>query len=79
MIVPGPHENDVKKIVKELKLAKGGVGDGFAHDEAYITRTNAEGYEGMAAEHIAGFLGHFSGGPALRNLNIFINTPAPPM
>jgi len=55
---------DHKELVKKLGLAKGGVGDGFAHSPAYIAETNRRGFEGMALERIAGFLGHFSGGPA---------------
>ncbi len=55
---------DHKELVKKLGLAKGGVGDGFAHSPDYIAETNKQGFEGMALEQIAGFLGHFSGGPA---------------
>jgi hypothetical protein len=55
---------DDKEIIKRLGLAKGGVGDGFAHSPAYIGETNSRGFSGMSPEQIAGFLGHFSGGTA---------------
>jgi len=51
---------------KELAkgLAKGGMGDGFACGPAYINAVNKRGFEDMAPEKIAGFLGHFSGNAA---------------
>ncbi len=52
------------EIVKQLELATGGMGDGFAHSPGYIAETNRRGFEGMEPEQIAGFLRHFSGGPA---------------
>jgi len=55
---------DQKELIERLELAKGGVGDGFAHSPDYIAQTNKQGFEGMPLEQIAGFLGHFSGGPA---------------
>ncbi len=55
---------DQQELVKQLELAKGGVGDGFAHSPAYIQAANTRGFEGMTPRQIAGFLGHFSGGPA---------------
>ncbi len=52
---------DENEIVKSLKLAKGGVDNGFAHGPAYIAQTNKQGFEGMAPKQIAGFLSHCSG------------------
>jgi len=63
---PSPPEPlvDAKALMKDLGLAKGGVGDGFAHSPDYIGRTNQRGFDGMPPERVAGFLGHFSGGVA---------------
>ena len=60
---PKPLIND-KELVKKLGLAKGGVGDGFAHSPRYIGETNLRGFAGMSVEQTAGFLAHFSGGAA---------------
>ena len=60
---PGPLM-DARKIMAELKLEKGGVGDGWAHDGDYIAAVNQQGFEGMTPEQIAPFVGHFSGGVA---------------
>ena len=55
---------DRNEIIKRLALARGAGGDGFAHSPAYIAETNRRGFDGMPPEKIAGFLAHFSGGPA---------------
>jgi len=53
---------DANKIINDLTLARGGIRDGWAHSPAYIKQTNMQGFEGMSAEQIAPFVGHFSGG-----------------
>ncbi|MCP5117694.1 MAG: hypothetical protein GY953_43280, partial [bacterium] len=55
---------DSKKITADLKLAAGGVRDGWAHGGDYIAEINRQGFEGMTPEQIAPFVGHFSGGVA---------------
>jgi len=55
---------DSKELIKTLGLAKGGVGDGFAHSPDYIGEVNRRGFDGMPPEQIARFLGHFSAGAA---------------
>ncbi len=60
---PLPLVNE-KELIKQLELATGGVGDGFAHSPTYIQETNTRGFDGMTSRQIAGFLGHFAGGPA---------------
>lgn len=60
---PQPPVNQAE-LIKRLELAKGGVGDGFAHSPDYIARTNMRGFDGMTPRQTAGFLGHFSGGTA---------------
>jgi len=60
---PQPLVNE-KDLIKRLEMAKGGAGDGFAHSPGYIAETNKGGFDGMTPEQIAGYLGHFSGGPA---------------
>ncbi|MDP6502090.1 MAG: DUF6288 domain-containing protein, partial [Planctomycetota bacterium] len=60
---PKPVINE-KEIVKQLQLAKGGIRDGFAHSPGYISQTNESGFDGMSPRQIAGYLGHFAGGPA---------------
>jgi len=55
---------DRAAITKELGLAKGGIRDGWAHAYDYISEINRRGFDGMAPEKIAPFLGHFNGGVA---------------
>jgi len=50
-----------KEILQSLKLAGGGVDNGFAHSPAYIAETNRRGFDGMTAERVAGYLAHCSG------------------
>ena len=57
---PQPLVNE-KGIVRSLKLTTGGVDNGFAHSPDYIAGVNKQGFEGMTAEQIAGFLAHCSG------------------
>ena len=53
-----------KEIVKSLKLATGGVDNGFAHSPGYIAQVNKRGFAGMKPEQVAGFLAHCSGSVA---------------
>ena len=55
---------DQNDLVKSLGLAGGGVDNGFAHSPDYIAQTNAQGFEGMTPEQVAGFLAHCSGSVA---------------